>query len=250
MKSRYKLIACKVLFREISWLAAHAKNYIDITWMRQGYHRTPDLLRSTVQEQIDRIDAGDDPCTCNNETGDFDAILLGYGLCSHGIVGLRSQKYPLIIPRGHDCITFFLGSKERYRTLFDARSGGSYWYTAGWCENVMMPGRRRTEAEYNHYLEKYGEENAAYLMETEQKWYKEYKAAIYIGNPDDGFPDYSGETREAAEFLGWEYVEEPADLSLLEDLIGGNWDPGRFLIVPPGQTIRPSYDEDILATGP
>ncbi len=250
MKKRYKLIACKVLFREISLLAAQCENYIDITWMRQGYHRTPDLLRATVQEQIDRIDAGDDPCTCNNEIGDFAAILLGYGLCSNGVVGLRSQKYPLVIPRGHDCITFFLGSKERYRALFDACSGGAYWYTAGWCENVLMPGRQRTTAEYNHYLEKYGEENATYLMETEQKWYQEYKAAIYIGNPGDGLPDYSQQTREAADFLGWDYVEESADLCLLDDLLQGKWEQERFLIVPPGQTIRPSYDADIITSSP
>ena len=84
---RLKVIACKVLFREISLLAAHNPNFVDITWMRQGYHQTPDLLRKTVQEQIDRIDAGDDPCTCNNGMGEFDAILIGYGLCSNGIAG-------------------------------------------------------------------------------------------------------------------------------------------------------------------
>ncbi len=246
---RLKLIACKVLFREISLLAAQCDHFIDITWMRQGYHRTPDLLRSTVQEQIDRIDAGDDPCTCNNEIGDFDAILLGYGLCSNGIVGLHSSRYPLIVPRGHDCITFFLGSKERYRSLFDARSGGTYWYTAGWCENVMMPGRKRAELEYNRYLEKYGEDNAQFLMETEQKWYKEYKAAVYIGNEENGFPDYGEETREAAEYLGWEYVREPADLSLLQAMMDGNWDESRFLVLQPGQHIEPSYDADIIAAG-
>jgi hypothetical protein len=49
---RLKLIACKVLFREISLLASQCGNFVDITWMRQGYHRTPDLLRSTVQEQL------------------------------------------------------------------------------------------------------------------------------------------------------------------------------------------------------
>ncbi|MBP7401914.1 MAG: DUF1638 domain-containing protein [Clostridia bacterium] len=247
---RLKLIACKVLFRELSMLAAQCGNFIDITWMRQGYHRTPELLRETVQQQIDRIDAGDDPCTCCNEIGDFDAVLLGYGLCSNGIVGLHSERYPLVVPRGHDCITFFLGSKERYRTLFDMRSGGTYWYTAGWCENVMMPGRRRTELEYKRYLDKYGEENAEYLMETEQKWYRDYKAAVYVGNSGDGFPDYAGETRDAAEFLGWDFDQEPSDMGLMRDMLDGKWDDERFLVVPPGRRIASSYDERIIMVEP
>lgn len=246
---RLKLIACKVLFRELSLIAARSRNFVDVTWMRQGYHRTPELLQSTVQEQIDRIDAGDDPSTCSNEIGDFDAILIGYGLCSNGIIGLSSRRYPLVVPRGHDCVTFFLGSKERYRELFDARSGGTYWYTAGWCENVLMPGRRRAEEEYRNYVEKYGEENADFLMETEQKWYKEYKAAVYVGNENDGFPDFSQETQEAAGFLGWEFLREPSDLSLMSDLIDGNWDEERYLVVPPGKRIVPSYDETIIKIG-
>jgi hypothetical protein len=167
-------------------------------------------------------------------------------LCSNGIEGLSSSKYPLIVPRGHDCVTFFLGSKERYRSLFDSKSGGIYWYTAGWCENVLMPGRQRKELEYRTYLEKYGEENAEYLMEMEQKWYNDYKAAVYVGNENDGFPDYSGETRDAAEFLGWEFIQENADLSLLQDLMDGNWDNSRYLVVPPGKKIVPSYDENII----
>lgn len=243
---RLKVIACKVLFREISLLAAHNPNFVDITWMRQGYHQTPDLLRKTVQEQIDRIDAGDDPCTCNNGMGEFDAILIGYGLCSNGIAGLSSRKYPLVIPRGHDCITFFLGSKERYRRLFDSKSGGIYWYTAGWCENVRMPGRQRAEEEYRKYVEKYGEDNAQYLMETEQKWYRDYKAAVYVGDEKDGFPDYSAQTREAAEFLGWEFIQEAADDRLMADWLDGKWDEDRFLVVPPGSRVAPSYTENVI----
>lgn len=243
---RLKLIACKVMFREISRLAADCPNVVDITWMRQGFHDTPDLLRSHVQDQIDRIDEGTDPFSGIKGDGDFDAILLGYGLCSNGIAGLTSKKYPIVIPRGHDCITFFLGSKERYRKLFDSMSGGIYWYSAGWCENVLMPGRKRMEAAYAIYLDKYGEENAEYLMETEQKWFGEYKAAVYIGQDPEGIPDYANETREAAEYLGWAYWNEPADLGLLRDFLYGKWDEARFLVVPPESTVDPSYGDDII----
>ena len=43
----------------------------------------------------------------------YEAILLGYGLCSNGLVGLTARSIPLVIPV-HDCITLFLGSKEQY----------------------------------------------------------------------------------------------------------------------------------------
>ena len=243
---RLKLIACKVLFREISRIACHSPNFVDITWMRQGYHNTPDLLRERVQEQIDRIDAGDDPFTCPEGPEDFDAILLGYGLCSNGVVGLSSKRYPLVIPRGHDCITFLLGSKERYRTLFDSKSGGIYWYSAGWCENVIMPGQRRQEKEYDIYLEKYGEENAEYLMEAEKHWYKEYKAAVYISQEEEVGDRYEQETREAADFLKWDFWKEKGDLSLMEAFLDGDWDEERFLVIPPGGTLEPSYGDSVI----
>ena len=119
MTRNFKMIACKVLLRELYSLAYNCPNAVDITWLRQKLHETPDRLRQEVQDIIDRIDATEgDPC---------EAILLGYGLCSNGIVGLRSRRYPLVIPRAHDCITFLLGSKERYRQEFEGHSGGIYW---------------------------------------------------------------------------------------------------------------------------
>ena len=60
----------------------------------------------------------------------YDAILIGYALCSNGVVGLTSRRIPLVIPRGHDCITLLLGSKELYRDYFDSHRG-IYWYSSG-----------------------------------------------------------------------------------------------------------------------
>ena len=64
---------------------------------------------------------------------DFEAILIGYGLCSNGIMGISSNKYKLVIPRAHDCITFLLGSKEKYSKYFTDMPG-TYWYTMSWIE--------------------------------------------------------------------------------------------------------------------
>ena len=85
-KRRFLLIACRVLWRELNYYAAQSPHDFEFVYLKQGLHDTPELLRKSVQEEIDR--AGDR----------FDAILLGYGLCSNGIVGLRSEAAPLVVP--------------------------------------------------------------------------------------------------------------------------------------------------------
>ena len=57
---RLKLIACKALFRELSYICALSDNIVDITWIRQGCHDYPDQLRKVLQEEIDRIEQGED----------------------------------------------------------------------------------------------------------------------------------------------------------------------------------------------
>jgi len=89
---------------------------MDITWMRQGYHNYPDQLKSWLQKEIDAIEAGRDHHTAarreeDGQTGvpdDFDAITLGYGLCSNAVAGLSAGRHRLVIPRAHDCITLGL----------------------------------------------------------------------------------------------------------------------------------------------
>lgn len=64
--------------------------------------------------------------------GQVGAVVLGYGLGSNGMVGLRAGVVPLVIPRAHDCISF-LGFRRRYVELFNKRWGTTY-YTSGWLE--------------------------------------------------------------------------------------------------------------------
>lgn len=243
---RFKMLACKVLTREIGYLSAQCENMLDITWLRQGYHNEPDVLRKILQENIDRIDAGDDPYTCSEQVGDFDAILLGYGLCSNGICGVSSKKYPIVVPKAHDCITLFLGSKERYKTEFDKLSGGIYWYTPGWIENSLMPSPERYKLLYDHYAEEYGEENAEYLVEMESGWLREYRAAAYVELDNIVYPDYRAYSKACADYLSWKFLDYVGDSSLLKNFLDGNWSEDDFLIIPPGHTAEQSYDENII----
>lgn len=243
---RYKLVGCKVMTREVSFLVANSDNYIDTTWLRQGYHNEPDKLRAILQKTIDDIESGTDPYTSSGDLGEFDAILLCYGLCSNGICGLKSTKYPIVVPRAHDCITLLLGNKEKYRTLFDAKSGGIYWYSVGWMENNSMPSQERDLNALKIYTEFYGEDNAEYLLEMESGWLKEYSAAAFILHDEIKSKIQQNKTMETAKYYNWEYLEYKGDLTLLEDLINGNWDDERFLVTPPNQTISQSFDDTII----
>ena len=151
-----------------------------------------------------------------------------------------------MIARAHDCVTHLLGSKERYRDYFDAHPG-TYWYSPGWIEDHLAPGKERYELTRAEYRDKYGEDNADYLMELEQDWFKKYSTAAYvdfaIGNTDR----FKSFTRGCADWLEWSYDELRGDPGLLADLLEGNWaDAERFLFVHPGFAIQPSNDSSIL----
>jgi len=96
------------------------------------------------------------------------------------------------------------------------------------------------------YVEKYGEDNAQYLMEMEQGWFKNYSNAAYT---DLGFGEndhYRKYTRECAEWLGWNYDELQGNPSLVKNFVEGDWNSENFLIVEPGQKIVASFDDLII----
>lgn len=233
-KDTYCVVACHVLWRELCYYASLSNRIFQFNFLKQGLHCTPDLLRTELQAAIDAADP------------EHTAILLGYGLCSNGLVGIQARTKPLVVMRGHDCITFLLGSKERYREYFDTHPG-TYWYSPGWIDTSTQPSKERYEGVLRHYTETYGEENAQYLMEASENWITSYSNAAYV---DLGFGDteaYKAYTRDCAEWLKWkcEFIE--GDPTMLRDFLEGNWDSERFLVVQPGETIVASHDEYVIA---
>jgi hypothetical protein len=241
---RLKLLACKALYREFSLLTAQCESFVDATFLRQGLHDTPTLLHDALQAEINKIDEGKDIYSFRPRYGrDFDAIILGYGLCSNALIGLSSKKYTLVAPRCDDCIALFLGSYARYREYFDAHCG-TYWYNASWIENAYTPSKERDEALMAEYTEKYGEDNAKYILETEHTT-KNYNRCAYVEWPELMFPEYVEYTKNAAKYYGWDFDLVPGKKTLLADLVGGNWDE-RFLTVPPGGKIAPDYSGKLI----
>jgi len=235
----YALIACHVLWRELSYLIARAPAKIFPVFLEQGLHNEPDRLRDQVQAAIDRVD------------GQYESILIGYGLCSNGICGLHTRKSRLVTIRAHDCITLLLGSRQHYQNYFQ-ENPGTYWYSAGWIETGSMPGQDRIKLLHDRYAEQYDEETADFLIEEELKWMKNYRTACFICQnelPLDHEPlrDY---TNRCAVECGWQYDELAGSMDLLRDFVDGNWDRDRFLVLEPGQVVTASFDSSILAAAP
>ena len=242
---RLKVIACNVLSREIYHYAAQSPHVIDVELMDRGLHDEPDRLRSALQEAVTRSD---------DER--YDAIALAYALCSNGTASLAARQTPLVVPKAHDCITLLLGSRERYSVSFRSNPG-TYYYTPGWVERagvdkerVTIDGREAREKIFQQYVEKYGEENARYLMEVLHGWHKNYNRAVFICTPVAELRPLEelaqAKVKGVAADHGWNYEETEGDVRLLRKLVFGEWGPDEFLIVPPGKRTQPSYDEQVI----
>jgi hypothetical protein len=237
----YILISCAVLARESYYCAAVSKNIIDIMMVDQGLHDIGEEgMVTELQKSIDSVDIEK-----------YDAILMGYGLCNNGIRGLHSE-IPLVIPRAHDCITLLMGSKERYRKYFD-KNPGTFYKSTGWVErvkhNLSNPDsttRKLGMETYNEYVEKYGEENAAYLMETLEGGLNHYDKLTYIDTGIGEFDSYKRDEKSVAEERSWSFDEYQGESRLLLAMVNGDWNRDEFLVLQPGEVIMPTHDDTII----
>ena len=239
---RLKLIACEVVKMEVEKLLPDVGHEIECDFRPIGLHDEPDKLRADLQEAVAGTEDG------------FDYLLLGYGICSTGLAQIRAGSIPLVIPRAHDCITFFLGSHRRYLAEFTGHPG-TYYFTCGWIERKeaypeesLLKSRQEAarRARFEEYVAKYGEDNARYLIEVESTWMQHYDRAAFINEGIGDLEAYRRFTRQVAEDHDWQYVEIEGSDRLLRALLAGPWPEEEFLIVPPGGQIVERYDGSII----
>ena len=233
------VITCDVLTDEVRHFAREIPAVKRVEVIEQGLHNTPDLLRERLCQAVAQVE----------ESAEIDAIVLVYGLCSRGIEGVSTRRCPLVMVRAHDCITLLLGSKERYAEYVKTHPG-TYWYSSGWNRCHVPPGKERFEELRRKYLEQYGEENADYLMEMEQDWMRAYNRATFVDLGVTPVESDTAYTKQCADWLGWGFDSQQGDPDLLRALLSGQWDSERFLVLQPGETVRFTADEKILAATP
>ncbi len=245
---RFKLIACEIFYREMCEAVARSVNQVDVEFLPKGLH---DIGQARMSSRLAEVLGGVDESL-------FQAVLFGYGLCSNGLLGLAARSIPLVLPRAHDCITLFLGSKERYLDYFQSHPG-VYFKTTGWIERGADTHQANPQSiaresgmvlSYEELVAKYGEDNARFLQEELCNMTRNYNGLTYIAmgiEPDDRF---ERQTREEAARRGWNYERLEGQMGLILQLVDGPWDADKFLVVPPGSRVVSSFDERIIKAEP
>jgi len=238
----FKCITCEVFARPVYFCAAYSQNIIDVELVQRGLHNQPDYLHQHLQEKINSADLRN-----------YDAVLLSYGLCGKAIDGLVAQKHPLVIPLAHDCITLFLGSRNRYNEQF-TNFPGTYWYVKDYIERnddtggslVLGTGLSgNIEKQYQEYVQKFGKDNADYLMDVMGAWQQHYKRAALIDMNIGDTTSVQNQAQEEAKKNGWVFERLTGDINLIHSLLEGKWEKN-FLVVNPGQKVSMTFDENII----
>lgn len=214
MSHTTKVLACATVMEEMAPLlpADMLHQVLDF-----GLHIQPTSLKAALQEAIDASAA------------EADTVILGYGLCSLAVTGLRANGCTLVVPKVDDCIAIFLGSKAAY-TAQTRGEPGTYYLTKGWIEVGDTP-----FSDYDRLVEKYGEQRADRLIRLSIKHYTRL-ALIDTGRGDDMTP-YRDYARRLADRWDLRFEEIQGSNALVRKMLFGPWDDD-FVVVPPGDVIR------------
>lgn len=210
--SRTKVIACATVIEE---MLSHLPPSVEYCVLDFGLHVNPEVLKGALQETIDA------------SATSADTILLGYGLCSQAVVGLRANGCTLVVPKVDDCIAIFLGSEQAYKAQHRAEPG-TYYMTKGWIEAGDSP-----FGEFSDMVEQYGEEKARYLM---GKLLKNYTRLALINTGEYELDRYRDYCQCTAQQFNLRYEEIPGSNTLIKKLLHGPWDD-EFVVAHPGDTI-------------
>ena len=243
---RLLALTCEVLARSVYLCAARSPHVVDVRLNRRGLHDDPPNLRAILQAEVD--EAGEP----------YDAVVLAYGLCGGAAAGVRAGRLPLVVPRAHDCITLFLGDRDRYLAEFTAHPG-TYWYIQDYMERtdegsafagVGAVSDAEARAIHADYVKRYGQDNADYLMEALGAWRSHYDRAAFIDMEVGDASATETLARDEAERRGWAFDRLAGQLLLVRQLIDGEWDESRFLVLQPGERLAMSYDDAVIRAEP
>jgi len=180
-----------------------------------GLHLNPNELKTVLQEKI------------NQASKNADVLLLGYGLCSMAVVGLKATTATLVMPRTDDCIAIFLGSCDAYKTQ-TKKEPGTYYLTKGWIEVGDSPFE-----EHKKLVEKYGQEKAERMTKL---LLKNYKRLAFINTGQYEIEKYRAYSKKTADAFELRFEEIEGSQTLVKKMLFGPWDD-EFVVIPPGEIV-------------
>jgi len=220
--ARRLVVACGALRPELEAARAEiAAEGVEVDYLDQDLHRSPEKLKKTLRDYLDGVDPG------------YDTIVLGYGLCSNALDGITAPPAGLIIPRAHDCITLFLGARDRYDRAFHDQPG-TYYLTPGWLELNRDPlGIVETD-----YAERVGYEEGLACMREELAHYPRFALIDTGARPLESLMTRA---EENARVFEKDLVIMSGDPAFFQRLLAGPADSGDFFQVAGGERVRQTH---------
>ncbi len=247
MKKKTYVIACAVLAIDMKHAAKKLGFDIEYKFLEAGLHSNPKLLNEKLQAAIDEISA----------SGLCDRIIIGYGICGKGTIGIKSAGVPLVIPKVHDCVAMFLGGDQAYKNEFE-KFPGTYYLSAGWCEEKTEPISQRKQWAYfgdeklnfDDIVEKHGKNAAKQTFDFLNSWQKNYQRAAFIETGAKASPKYEKLALEMAREYNWTYNKIDGNGALIEKMITAFDSTSHVLFVPPEHVIGFDAIQSTLSANP
>lgn len=211
---RAAILACQTIKEELRLALKDTGVDYPVIYIESGLHNRPAALQQRIQGQLDMID-------------NVDTVLMGFGFCGNGLLGIKSSAFTIVLPKVDDCIPLLLGSCEARRLI--SQEMGTYFATKGWLDyeqNILW--------EYERCVSRYGEQRALRLMKTMLGNYRRFMVIDTGAYPVDSV---TPRTEEFAARLGLRHAIAPGSLRLLHKLLRGHWDE-EFLVLKPGEEVR------------
>ena len=99
---------------------------------------------------------------------------------------------------------------------------------------------------FQELADKYGEENARYIIETLAPKDDSDKQVVYIETPPYEKFDLKKQIENEAMKEGRKFESIKGNTRLIEMLVNGRWNEDEFLVVPPYHTIEGVYDNELI----
>ena len=211
-RDRIVLLACPAVTGE---LADGATDGVDCRELEAQLHISPERLKTALAAAVAEADV---PGA---------TIVLGYGLCSNSVLGLKTEHATLVVPRVDDCIAMLLGSNEAFSAESE-KERGSYFVARAYleeCDTIM--------SEHEKMVEKRGRERAEQMMRL---LLKHYRRIVLVDTGRYDLAPYRARVAGFAETFDLAVEEVPGTTRILDALVEGDWGDD-FVVAPPGHEL-------------
>lgn len=222
---RLVLLACPAVTGE---LADGATEGVDCRELEAHLHVKPESLKVGLRDAVAELD----------EPGV--TIVLGYGLCSNAVLGLKTEHATLVVPRVDDCIAMLLGSNEAFSREAE-KERGSYYLAKAYldeCSTIV--------SEHEAMVLKYGQERAERMMRLVLK---HYKRLVLVDTGRYDLEPLRERVGAVAQIYDLAVDEVEGTTRILDGLVAEDWGDD-FVVAPPGHelTLR-DFRPELFAGG-